>query len=124
MITYFKDIRDRFEALVSDDTPIYTVTSTPGCNITKIQPGMIGNKFYRTKGHKHINGEGELYKCISGCGYVVQITENGRLVKKFEPDDRVMILPYAYHYVENIGDEPLVFMTSGPTCEKDYTMRG
>lgn len=96
-------------------TDDYEVWKRERYSLTRLRSG-------RTRGHRHVNGEDELYKCLNGSGQVIQVMPDGeRIINKFEQDDRVMIRPYAFHYVINIGNEPLEFMTSGPECEKDYT---
>jgi glucose-6-phosphate isomerase len=49
--------------------------------ISKLQPGLIGDEFYMTKGHYHrVRHTAELYLCLRGQGLMLMKTEEGECV--------------------------------------------
>lgn len=125
-VTRFKDLSDRFTDRIDDEIEMYSVTHYGDWDITQLRPGLVGDRPFRTKGHLHTDGSFEIYRCIEGLCRLVQIEKDGTHHEKIlRPDDREYILPYAYHFVENIGDKMCIFVTFGEMgVKKDYTMRG
>jgi glucose-6-phosphate isomerase len=83
--------------------------------ISKLQPGLVGDEFFMTKGHYHTVAEtAEVYLCIRGQGYMLMKTpadENGRIQCVAEPMTRnrmVYVPPYWAHRSINTGGEPLI----------------
>ncbi len=78
--------------------------------ISKLQPGLVGEECFMTKGHYHtILETAELYLCIRGTGYMAMKTRDGECV--LEPMYRnrmVYVPPYWAHRSINTGDEPLI----------------
>jgi glucose-6-phosphate isomerase len=78
--------------------------------ISKLQPGLIGEECFMTKGHYHtVSGTAEVYLCIKGSGYMLMKTTDGKFA--YEPMERgrmVYVPPYWAHRSVNIGSEPLV----------------
>jgi glucose-6-phosphate isomerase len=78
--------------------------------ISKLQPGLVGNEYFMTKGHYHTIVEtGETYLGLRGEGYMMLKTQDGRV--RAEPIGRgrmVYVPPYWAHRSVNTGSEPLV----------------
>lgn len=78
--------------------------------ISKLQPGMVGDECFMTKGHYHtISGTAEVYLCIRGQGYMLMKTDEGRCVAESMARNRmVYVPPHWAHRSINTGDEPLI----------------
>lgn len=78
--------------------------------ISKLQPGLIGDEFFMTKGHYHTLLEtGELYLCLSGEGYMIMKTGDGDCVwERFERGRMVYVPPCWAHRSINTGNTPLI----------------
>ena len=78
--------------------------------ISKLYPGLVGQECFMTKGHYHtVADTGEIYLCLSGIGYMMMKTSDGRC--RWEPMSAgaaVYVPPYWGHRSINTGDEPLV----------------
>lgn len=78
--------------------------------ISKLQPGLVGDEFFMTKGHYHSIAEtAEIYLCIAGEGFMLMKTAEGECV--VEPMKRgrmVYVPPFWAHRSVNTGTEPLV----------------
>ena len=78
--------------------------------ISTLQPGLIGEEYFMTKGHYHsIAGTAEIYLCLKGRGYMLMKTENG--IWKAEEMARgrmVYVPPFWAHRSVNTGEEALV----------------
>ena len=84
---------------------------------TFIEPGMVGDEYFMTKGHYHSNRDrGEYYLTVSGSGALILMDESRRTV--FEP-----MLPGTLHYipvhtahrVANTGEAVLAFLACWPS---------
>jgi len=89
--------------------------------ISKLQPGLVGEEFFMTKGHFHEAPEmAEIYLCIRGCGYMLMKTSrdgSGRSDCVAEPMVRnrlVYVPPYWAHRSINTGVEPLISLCIYP----------
>lgn len=110
---------DALEQLVSHGDPLHyevfekPVPEEPGhlmyC-ISKLQPGMVGDEYFMTKGHYHtIPNTAEIYLCLRGYGYMLMKTSDGQFhAEEFAPGRMVYVPPYWAHRSVNTGDEPLI----------------
>ncbi len=84
--------------------------------ISRLQPGLVGEEYYMTKGHFHgISGTAEAYLGIRGRGYLLLKTAAGECVA--EPICRgrlVYVPPHWAHRSINTGQEPLVSLCIWP----------
>jgi glucose-6-phosphate isomerase len=78
--------------------------------ISKLQPGVVGEECFMTKGHYHtISGTAEVYLCIRGQGYMLMKTADGRCaVERMIRNRMVYVPPHWAHRSINTGDEPLI----------------
>lgn len=78
--------------------------------ISKLQPGIVGEECFMTKGHYHtVVNTGETYLCLRGEGYMIMKTSDGRFnAQRMERNKMVYVPPYWAHRSVNTGDEPLV----------------
>lgn len=78
--------------------------------ISTLQPGLVGNEYFMTKGHYHaVLQTGEVYLCLRGRGFMLMKTKDGKFAA--EPMERgkmVYVPPYWAHRSVNVGAEPLV----------------
>jgi len=78
--------------------------------ISRLQPGLVGDEYFMTKGHYHsVLHTGEIYLCLRGEGFMVMKTKDGKSAA--EPMKRggmVYVPPYWAHRSVNTGSEPLV----------------
>ena len=113
------------ERLVAEGDPLvyevlqYDVPEETGqliCCTTVIHPGAVGAEYFLTKGHYHsIRETGEVYVGLSGRGYLLLMTEDGR--NEATPMERgtVAYVPPSWaHRTVNTGDEPFVFFAVYP----------
>ena len=84
--------------------------------ISKIQPGVIGDECFMTKGHYHTRIEtGEVYFCLQGHGYMVMKTREGCFdAQRMERGSLVYVPPYWAHRSVNTGGEPLTMLAVWP----------
>jgi len=110
---------EAFEALVADGDPLhYEVFEIPVPEedghlmycISKLQPGLVGEEYYMTKGHYHtVANTAEIYLCLRGQGYMLMKTPDGQFAaEEFTPGRMVYSPPYWAHRSVNTGDEPLI----------------
>lgn len=119
MAGYYED-RSALEELISsgDDPVHYRVFETPVPEeyghlmycISKLEPGVVGNECFMTKGHFHtVEQTGEIYLCLQGEGYMVMKTSSGEArVERMRPSQMVYVPPYWAHRSVNTGDNPLI----------------
>jgi glucose-6-phosphate isomerase len=84
--------------------------------ISKIQPGLVGDEFFMTKGHYHTKvNTGEIYLCLQGRGYMVMKTPGGEFdAQPMTRGSMVYVPPYWAHRSVNTGDEPLTMFCVWP----------
>jgi len=77
--------------------------------LSKLQPGVVGDECFMTKGHYHtIIETGETYLCLEGQGYMLMKTQDGQVkAEKMERGSFVYVPPYWAHRSVNTGDTPL-----------------
>jgi glucose-6-phosphate isomerase, archaeal len=84
---------------------------------TFIQPGMVGDEYFMTKGHFHRNRRrSEYYITVAGMGALIFMDENRRTV--FEPmrPRSIHYIPFnTAHRVANVGDSVLTFLACWPS---------
>ncbi len=78
--------------------------------ISKLQPGLVGDEFFMTKGHYHTRiNTGEIYLALRGHGLMMMKTTDGKCAwETFAPGRMVYVPPYWGHRSINTGDEPLI----------------
>jgi glucose-6-phosphate isomerase len=78
--------------------------------ISKLQPGLIGQECFFTKGHYHtILATGETYLCLAGQGLMLMRTPEGDFAcEEFVPGRLVYVPPCWGHRSVNTGSAPLV----------------
>lgn len=78
--------------------------------ISTLQPGLVGEECFMTKGHYHSVAEtGETYLCLRGRGYMMMKTPDGEARwEKMHRGQMVYVPPYWAHRSINTGSEPLV----------------
>lgn len=84
--------------------------------ISKIQPGLVGDEFFMTKGHYHTQlNTGEIYFCLQGQGYMVMKTPDGQFnAQRMERGALVYVPPFWAHRSVNTGREPLTMFCIWP----------
>ncbi|HNS32857.1 MAG TPA: glucose-6-phosphate isomerase family protein [bacterium] len=78
--------------------------------ISILQPGVVGEECFMTKGHYHsVKETAELYLCLSGKGFMAMKTATGRwAAEKMDRGKMVYVPPLWAHRSINTGKEPLV----------------
>jgi glucose-6-phosphate isomerase len=78
--------------------------------ISKLQPGLVGDEFFMTKGHYHqVKETAELYLCLKGEGFMLMKTEAGECTAEAMARGRLVYVPPRWaHRSVNTGDEALV----------------
>ena len=78
--------------------------------ISKLQPGLVGDECFMTKGHYHsVADTAEIYLCLAGEGFMLMKTVEGDCV--VEPMSRgrmVYVSPLWAHRSVNTGRVPLI----------------
>ena len=84
--------------------------------ISTLQPGVIGDECFMTKGHYHLVSEtAEIYLCLRGVGYMLMKTADGNCAtQKMNRGKMVYVPPYWAHRSINIGNEPLISFCAYP----------
>lgn len=124
MAGFFKDEKAR--AAIQPDTIAYRVqihsavtqADKPGTlyyGVTFLNPGMVGNEYYMTKGHFHQKPTAEYYWCIQGQGKLL-IMDKDRNYEVIEMSPGTLhYIPEEYaHRVVNTGETPLIFGACWP----------
>jgi len=78
--------------------------------ISKLQPGIVGDEYFMTKGHYHsVIETGEIYLCLRGKGFMLMKTKDGSFsAVPMERGAMVYVPPYWAHRSVNVGAEPLI----------------
>ncbi len=88
-----------------------------------LNPGKIGEEFFMTRGHIHVNTDRpEIYFCQSGRGVLHMELPNGETrPAEMSPGTVVYVPPFWIHRSVNIGEEPLVTFFCYPAdAGQDY----
>ncbi len=77
--------------------------------LSRLQPGVIGDECFMTKGHYHTIVEtGEVYFCLEGQGAMLMKTQDGQVrVERMRRGSLVYVPPYWAHRSVNTGGTPL-----------------
>lgn len=78
--------------------------------ISQLQPGLVGDECFMTKGHYHSRlNTGEIYLALRGEGLMMMKTPDGVCRwETFAPGRMVYVPPYWGHRSINTGREPLI----------------
>jgi glucose-6-phosphate isomerase len=79
--------------------------------ISTLQPGLVGEECFMTKGHYHsVPNTAEVYLCLRGEGYMVLKTSDGRFAAERMTRGRMVYVPpfWAHRSVNTGSREPLV----------------
>jgi glucose-6-phosphate isomerase, archaeal len=79
--------------------------------ISTLQPGLVGEECFMTKGHYHsVAGTAEIYLCLRGEGYMLMKTADGRCAAEPMARGRMVYVPpfWAHRSVNTGSREPLV----------------
>src|SRR5207244_1329895 len=118
---YFLDEDAR--TAMDQDQAVYRVEAfepqpegTPGavcCATTFLEPGMVGDEYYLTRGHFHVNEDRpEMEVTVSGEGFLVLMTEDRQTrVEPMLPGSVHHVPPRTAHRVANTGKAALVFVS-------------
>jgi glucose-6-phosphate isomerase len=113
-------------ALEEDDRLVYSVAgvetpSSPGelgYGIGVLQPGLIGNEYFLTKGHLHAwRPAAEIYVGLSGSGLMLFEDEDGENAKAVElvANSIVYVPGNTAHRTVNVGAVPLTYIGIYPS---------
>jgi glucose-6-phosphate isomerase, archaeal len=122
---YYRDERARQS--LDPETVVYRVQAfLPGSEgeegdlllgTTFVQPGTVGDEYFMTKGHFHLNRKRtEYYITVAGSGGLILMDESRRT--RFEPmrPGSVHYIPsHTAHRVANLGDSVLAFLACWPS---------
>jgi len=128
----FHDAQAYERALEQDNPLVYSVASVEPadgsgdlhCGLGVLQPGLIGNEYFLTKGHLHTwRDAAEIYICLSGEGAMLledEASPGSRLVP-MQANSIVYVPGHTAHRTINTGNEPLVYLGVYPaTAGHDY----
>lgn len=90
---------------------------------TTLMPGVVGDEFFMTRGHRHVNKtHGELCITVSGRGVLLLMDEDRQTtMQEMSPGSTHWIDGRLAHRTVNTGDVPLVFFCAWPAdCGHDY----
>lgn len=90
---------------------------------TKMYPGKVGQEYFMTKGHYHVDEQtAEIYYAYSGHGVLLTQTKDGEYCLIDMPKGAIAhVEPGWAHRTYNVGDEPFVFLAVYPvTAGHDY----
>ncbi|HEY4378711.1 MAG TPA: glucose-6-phosphate isomerase family protein [Acidobacteriaceae bacterium] len=84
---------------------------------TTIEPGLVGDEYFMTRGHFHaIRDRGEYYCTVRSCGVLVLMTQDGSTrTETMSPGSLHYIPGHTAHRVVNTSDSPLIFWASWPS---------
>jgi len=84
---------------------------------TEILPGRVGDEFFMTHGHFHLNRDrAEFYATIRGSGMLLLMSEDGvTWAERMRPGSVHYIPGRTGHRVANVGADSLVFVASWPS---------
>lgn len=84
---------------------------------TFIEPGMVGDEYFMTKGHFHADRtRTEYYLTLAGSGALILMDENRKTrFEPMQPGSLHYIPPRTAHRVANVGDSLLSFLACWPS---------
>jgi glucose-6-phosphate isomerase len=88
-----------------------------GWGTTFLEPGMVGNEYFMTKGHYHARrGRGEFYLTVKGSGALILMDESRHTwYEPMSPHTLHYIPGHTAHRVANTGDLALSFLACWPS---------
>jgi glucose-6-phosphate isomerase, archaeal len=122
---YYRDECAR--AGLNPQTPVYRIEEfqpvpegTEGglfFGTTFIYPGLVGDEFFMTKGHVHLDRtRSEYYVTLAGAGALILMDESRRtVVTPMQPGSVRYIPANTAHRVANVGDSVLAFLACWPS---------
>jgi len=119
MCGYYADAGALADLIAAGDPLHYEVFEVPVPNapgqlmfcISTLQPGLVGEECFMTKGHYHeIAGTAEIYLCLRGEGYMLMKTPDGGCAWEKMTRGRMVYVPplWAHRSVNTHEREPLV----------------
>jgi glucose-6-phosphate isomerase len=125
IVRVLNDVKDIYEIKRKIDLPhskIYEVyhfpaPMTPENLLTGtciLYPGVVGNMYFMTKGHRHVRPRAEIYIGVSGSGILLMQNEATGECKseKISPNTIIYVPPRWMHRHVNVGEEPLITLFS------------
>lgn len=93
--------------------PFVTDQSDMTVGVTTIQPGMVGDEYFMTRGHYHErDDQPEIYHCLQGEGFLLTESRDGDFqAAPWSPGTISHISPGYAHRVVNTGSQPLIFVS-------------
>ncbi len=84
---------------------------------TFIEPGLVGDEYFMTKGHFHRNRDrSEYYITVAGAGALILMDESRRTsFELMQPGSIHYIRAHTAHRVANTGDSVLAFVACWPS---------
>ena len=79
--------------------------------ISALQPGLVGQEYFMTKGHYHsIPNTAEVYLCLRGEGFMLMKTSDGKCLAEPMTRGRMVYVPpfWAHRSVNTGAGEPLI----------------
>ncbi|KQC02186.1 glucose-6-phosphate isomerase family protein [Pedobacter sp. Hv1] len=137
--TYLKDLKGFFyheaeRELLLQNQLVYEVDAyfpvsagTEGglfFGVTRLQPGMVGNEYFMTRGHFHaIANRAEYYWTIEGHGQLILMNHEREIcIEEMQPGSLHYIPGHMAHRVANTGNSLLSFGACWPAdAGYDYT---
>jgi glucose-6-phosphate isomerase, archaeal len=94
--------------------PVPETSSEIQCSTTVIEPGLVGDEYFMTRGHFHrIRERSEVYLGLSGAGLLVMATESGEHRVASLRQGELAYVPGGWaHRTVNTGPEPFVFFAA------------
>jgi glucose-6-phosphate isomerase, archaeal len=117
----FHDVQAYERALEQGNALVYSVASFqpadgPGdlhCGLGVLQPGLVGDEYFLTKGHLHTWREAaEIYIGLSGEGVMLledEATRGSRMLP-LQANSIVYVPGHTAHRTINTGDQPLAYL--------------
>lgn len=116
------EMRGMYQVQPHEDQMVYRVFLIPvpeenseiQCSTTVLEPGVVGDEYFMTKGHFHqVRDRSEVYVGLSGEGRLVMATEDGdHAIEPIRPGT-VNYVPGGWaHRSVNVGPDPLVFFAA------------
>jgi glucose-6-phosphate isomerase len=84
---------------------------------TVIEPGVVGDEYFLTKGHFHsVRNRAEYYVTVRGAGALILMTEDRKTrMERMRPGSVHYIPGSTAHRVANVGDASLCFLACWPS---------
>ena len=95
--------------------------------LTEIQPGLVGDEYFMTHGHRHsIGNRAEFYGTVAGTGRLLLRAADGRTwLEEMKPGSLHYIPGNVAHRTINTGEVPLRFFACWPSdAGHDYDIDG